>query len=146
MQNRPRIGELLGEMIPLSGHDVEEILSEQHTSARRFGEIALSWGLCRPEHVWSARHRQVQDADGEIVDLDRDGIDAQAVALLPAELAQAFRAIAIRAGECEIVVASDAQLSERARAALQDRLKKHVKFVIAPRKQIDAAIDVYYSA
>lgn len=145
MQTRPRIGELLSQMVPLSGHDVEEILSEQHTNARRFGEIALSWGLCRPEHVWSARHRQVQDADGELVDLDRDGIDAQAAALLPAKLAEAFRAIAVRAGESEIVVASDAQLSERARTALQDCLKKHIKFVIAPPKQIDAAIDVYYA-
>ncbi len=145
--SRPRIGELLSEMVDLSGHDVEEILNEQHTTHRRFGEIALSWGLCQPEHIRSAWCRQVQDAAGcETVDLDRDGIDAQAVSLLPAELARTFRAVPIRASDAEIVVASDVPLSERARDQLGRLLKKHVKFVIAAKRQIDAAIKVYYPA
>lgn len=143
--SRPRIGELLSEMVALSGHDVEEILNEQHTSSRRFGEIALSWGLCQPEHVWSARSRQVRDTDDELVDLDRDGIDAQAAALLPSEVAQNRRAIPIRSSDEKIVVAADAPLSESARTELQAMLKKPVKFVIATKKQIDAAIDVYYA-
>ena len=147
MQNKPRIGELLGQMVALSGHDVEEILSEQHTSNRRFGEIALSWGLCQPEHIWSAWCRQVQDvAECETVDLDRDGIDAQAVALLPTALAYAFRAIPIRASDAEVIIASDAPLSERARQELGRLLRKHVTFVIAAKNQIDAAIEVYYPA
>jgi hypothetical protein len=145
-ETRPRIGELLGQMVALSGHDVEEILHEQQSTRRRFGEIALSWGLCQPEHVWSAWCRQVRDTDFEFVDLDRDGIDAQAVTLLSAELANTFRAIPIRRSEAEVVIASDATLSERARGELQALLKKHVKFVIAPREQVDAALEVYYSA
>ena len=145
MKNRPRMGELLSEIVDLSGHDVEEILHEQHANNRRFGEIALSWGLCQPEHVWSAWCRQVEDgADCETVDLDREGIDAQAVTLLPTEWARAFRAVPVRVSDTEIVVASDAPLSERAREELTRLLKKHVKFVIAPKKQIDAAIEVYY--
>ena len=147
MNNRPRMGELLGEIVPLSGHDVEEILSEQHTTNRRFGEIALSWGLCQPEHVWSAWCRQVEDVSrNETVDLDRVGIDAQAVALLPAEWALVFRAVPIRTSDSEVVVASDAPLSERAREELSRLLKKHVKFVIAAKQQIDAAIEVYYAS
>ena len=140
------MGELLGEIVSLSSHDVEEILSEQNTTSRRFGEIALSWGLCQPEHVWSAWCRQVQDAAGcETVDLDRDGIDAQAVALLPNELAQMFRAVAIRSSDTEVVIASDAPLGERAREELRRLLIKNVKFVVAVKKQIDAAIEVYYA-
>jgi type IV pilus assembly protein PilB len=147
MNNRPRMGELLGEIVPLSGHDVEEILSEQHATNRRFGEIALSWGLCQPEHVWSAWCRQVGDvSSSQTVDLDRVGIDAQAVALLPAESAHVFRAIPIRTSDTEVVVASDAPLSERAREELGRLLKKRVKFVIATKQQIDAAIDVYYAS
>jgi hypothetical protein len=148
MDTRPRIGELLGQMVPLSGHDVEEILSEQHTSNRRFGEIALSWGLCQPEHVWSAWCRQVRDAaaDFEHVDLDRDGIDAQAVALLTPDAARVFRAIPIRTGEREVVIASAEPLGERTRSVLRRLLKKHVKFVLAPQKQVDAAIEAYYDA
>ena len=145
--SRPRMGELLSQMVALSGHDVEEILHEQRTSTRRFGEIALSWGLCQPEHVWSAWCRQVQDGGGhETVDLDRNGIDAQAVAQLPAELAHRFRAIPIRSSDVEVVVASDAALSERVREELAQLLKKHVKFVVAAKQQIDTAIAVYYPA
>ena len=139
------MGELLSEIVDLSGHDVEEILHEQHANNRRFGEIALSWGLCQPEHVWSAWCRQVDDGGHhETVDLDREGIDAQAVTLLPTEPARAFRAVPIRVSETEVVVASDAPLSERAREELTRLLNKHVKLVLAPSKQIDAAIDVYY--
>ena len=147
MKAKPRIGELLSEMVSLSGHDVEEILNEQHSTRKRFGEIALSWGLCQPEHVWSAWCRQVRDgADVEQGDLDRDGIDAQAVELLDADAARVFRVIPIRTDGREVVVASDAPLGERTKAVLQKLLKRHVKFVIAAKKQIDVAIDVYYSA
>ena len=140
------MGELLGEMVSLSSHDVEEILNEQHTTSRRFGEIALSWGLCQPEHVWTAWCRQLEDSAGfDTVDLDRVGIDAQAVALLPNELAQLFRAVAIRSSDTEVVIASDAPLGERAREELQRLLIKNVKFVVAPKKQIDAAMDVYHA-
>src|SRR5439155_13147358 len=81
MKRRARFGELLSRMVPLSGHDVEEILQEQNANRRRFGEIALAWGLCRPEHVWDAWAQQ--NADGnELVDLEQIGIDAQAAAML----------------------------------------------------------------
>ncbi|HEV2294468.1 MAG TPA: hypothetical protein VGR35_11480 [Tepidisphaeraceae bacterium] len=148
MKTSPRIGELLSEIVALSGHDVEEILNEQHTSKRRFGEIALSWGLCQPEHLWSAWCRQVPDTSGACatVDLDRDGIDAQAVTMLPSGLAHAFRAVPIRSSDAELVIASDAPLSERAREQLGKLLNKRVKFVFAATKQIDAAIEAYYPA
>src|SRR2546423_848682 len=49
-----RFGEILGRLVNLSGHDVNEILEEQNATHQRFGEIALSWGLCAPEDVWQA--------------------------------------------------------------------------------------------
>jgi type IV pilus assembly protein PilB len=146
MEARPRIGELIGRLVALSGHDVEEILHEQKVTQRRFGEIALSWGLCQPEHVWSAWCHQVKETDAEPVDLDRDGIDAQAVALLPADVAHVFRAVPIRLGDGEVVIASAEPLGERTRAVLHKLLKKKLKFVTAPKRQIDAAIEAYYLA
>ena len=147
MEARPRIGELLSRMVALTGHDVEEILQDQDTTHRRFGEIALSWGLCQPEHIWSAWCHQVRDAqaDAAPVDLDRDGIDAQAVALLPADAARVLRVIPIRAGENEVVLASAEPVGERTRAELQKILGRTVKFVTAPKRQIDAAIEGYYA-
>src|SRR4051812_15758645 len=84
---RSRIGELLSRIVPLSGHDVEEILQDQAGTNRKFGEIALAWGLCQPQHVWKAWCRQLASAGTEQVDLKLVGIDAQAAASIPAELA-----------------------------------------------------------
>ena len=144
MEVRPRMGELLGRMVPLSGHDVEEILHEQGTSNRRFGEIALSWGLCQPEHVWSAWCLQVRE-ELETVDLDRDGIDAQAVTLIPADTARTLRAIPVRRGENHVVIASAEPLGEHVRAELAKLVKAELKFVLAPRQQIEAALESYYT-
>ena len=49
MQRRQKFGELLSRMVPLSGHDVEEILSEQNSNRRKFGDIALAWETCTRE-------------------------------------------------------------------------------------------------
>src|SRR5438067_12476710 len=109
MSRRARFGELLSRMVPLSGHDVEEILQEQNSNRKRFGEIALAWGLCRPEHVWDAWCQQTADGR-EVVDLEQIGVDAQAAALLPADTARQLHAIPIRmAGDAVLIATSDDQ-------------------------------------
>ncbi len=52
--SQARFGEHLSRLVNLSRHDVDEILEEQSSTRHRFGEIALSWGLCTPENVWQA--------------------------------------------------------------------------------------------
>ena len=81
--SRMRIGQLLEQMGKLSGHDVDEILHEQSSPGVRksFGEIALIWGLCRPEHIWKAWADQLSDGL-ERIDLETFGIDSQAVSRL----------------------------------------------------------------
>src|SRR5208282_4396358 len=83
--NAPRIGELLSRLVPLTSHDIEEILQEQRGSKRRFGEIALAWGLCQPEHIWSAWYMQIEHRIDK-VDLRSFGIDSQALTMIPREL------------------------------------------------------------
>src|SRR6187401_2835409 len=85
----PRFGELLGRFVPLSGHDVYEILEEQSSSGRRFGQIALGWGLCRPPHVWEAWSLQLGGRTPRI-DLAKFGIDAQSTDHLPGATAAAL--------------------------------------------------------
>src|SRR3954452_25407461 len=70
-------GELLGRRVPLSRHDVFEILEEQGGSRRRFGQIALGWGLWEPRHVWETWAEHLADRSPR-VDLGRMGIDVQA--------------------------------------------------------------------
>jgi hypothetical protein len=144
MRRKPRIGELLSEMVHLSEHDVEEILQEQKSCGKRFGEIAMSWGLCEPEHVWRAWCNQTGDRL-ERVHLDRIGVDAQAVGLLPREQAIAFHAIPIRRYESLIVIAlADPAQQERLRATLAS-LGKQLKFVLADPMEVDWAIGTYYA-
>lgn len=141
---RARFGELLSRMVPLSGHDVEEILQEQSATRRKFGEIALAWGLCRPEHVWDAWCQQ--SADGtEIVDLEKIGVDAQAAAMLPAHIAREHHVIPLR-------VATDAMLLASANGAIKHAdelsalLQRRVTFVHADMTQLEAMLDRYYPA
>src|SRR2546423_15645988 len=143
MSRRARIGELLRAMVPLSGHDVEEILQEQSSNGRKFGEIALAWGLCQPQHVWDAWCQQ-GDRDGETLDLDKVGIDARAAALLPAETARQLGMIPLRvASDCALIATSDAA-PEHATNQLAELLHRRIKFVRATREQIAAMIEMDY--
>jgi hypothetical protein len=143
MSNRARIGELLSQLVPLSGHDVEEILQEQSSSRRRFGEIALSWGLCKPEHVWDAWCRQ--SADGpEMVDLEKIGIDAQAAGMLPGEVARQLGVIPVRLASDAALVATTDTAPEHAAENLSRHLHRRIKFVQAPRGQLLQMIEMYY--
>jgi hypothetical protein len=143
MIRRARIGELLSRMVPLSGHDVEEILQEQACNRRRFGEIALSWGLCRPEHVWDAWVQQSSDGT-EKVDHEKIGIDSQATALLPGEMARRLGVIPVRAANDAVLIATSDTAPEHAAEALATQVHRRIKFVHADRDQLQRMIDLYY--
>jgi len=138
-----RIGELLSRMAHLTGHDVEEILEEQTLSRRRFGDIALSWGLCQPEHVWTAWYSQLGDGAMR-VDLDETGIDAQAVVQVPQDVATQLNAIPVRWFADQLVVAVPDDAAPAAVDEIRRRLGANVRFVRADRAQILAAIQTYY--
>jgi hypothetical protein len=137
-------GECLGKVVRLSQHDVAEIMEHQAATRRRFGEIALSWGLCRPWHVWQAWWTQLSQATAH-VDLTKIGVDAQAVAHLPAELAIQFRCVPVRCYRDQLVLATTARALGRAQVELPPLLEKQVQFVVVEPAQIDEAIAAYYS-
>jgi hypothetical protein len=139
----PLFGELLAKVVRLSDHDVAEILEHQTATRRKFGEIALAWGLCRPQHVWQAWWEQLS-SDTPSVDLHRIGIDAQAVAHVPAELAVQFRAVPLRCHDDQLVVATCERGLARASAELPGLIGKQIKFVTAEPAQLDEAIAAYY--
>ena len=110
--HHPRIGDLLAKLAHLSDHDIEEILREQDMTHHRFGETALSLGMCQPEQVWEAWCTQLADGPQQ-VDLGRVGIDSQAAACLPRPLAVGLRIIAIRVLSDAIVIATEAPCRPR---------------------------------
>jgi hypothetical protein len=143
-----RIGEILSRIIPLSTHDIEEILHEQRSTHRPFGDIALAMGLCQPEDIWQAWSGQLDSADGQPrkVDLDLIGVDAQAIDFISAEQARRWTAIPVRVFGDELVVAIDQANGRQPRSPISVRRGLRIKFVLAERAQIERAIDVYYSS
>jgi type IV pilus assembly protein PilB len=142
---QPRFGELLSRLVHLSGHDVDEILSEQNGSHRRFGEIALSLGMCTPENVWQAWCEQLL-TQVQKVDLEALGIDAQAAAIIQREVAQRLNAIPIRCLENVLVVAIADSNTQAVAAELELTTLRELRFVVADAEQIRQAIEAYYPA
>ena len=136
-------GECLGKVVRLSAHDVAEIMEHQAATRRRFGEIALAWGLCRPQHVWQAWWDQLS-RHTQHVDLTSLGIDAQAVNCVPAAIATQFRVIPLRCFRDQLVLATCARSLGRAQLELPQLLDKQLQFVIAEPAQLDEAIAAYY--
>ncbi len=138
-----RIGERLSQMVPLSGHDIEEILSEQLTTGKRFGEVAIQLGLCSPQQLWRAWSGQLLESPQRL-NLDEFGIDAQAAAHLPESLAVRFHVMPIRILGPELVVAVDEAAYPLVRKELTGLLKDPVIFVLCSHQQISRALRRYY--
>ena len=139
-----RFGECLGKVVRLTAHDVSEIMEDQAATRRKFGEIALAWGLCRPQHVWQAWWNQLS-REAKRVDLTKIGVDSQAVIHVPGDLAVQFRAIPLRSYREQLVIATCDQGIARARAELPGLLPaKQLQFVLAEPEQLDVAIAAYY--
>ena len=142
-----RIGELLSRIIPLSTHDIEEILHEQRSTHRPFGDIALAMGLCQPQDIWQAWSGQLDGPDGTPprVDLDTIGIDSQAIGFLSADEARRCGAIPVRVFGDELVVAVDKTNAEHPTSDIHVRPGLHLKIILADRAQIERAIESYYT-
>lgn len=138
-----RFGDLLRGFVPLSQQDVAEILDAQAVSRRRFGEIALSWGLCQPEDVWQAWIAQLAHRT-ERVDLRQIGIDTQALRHVPQPIACRFTVIPIRALGNRLVVATTEEAYPRALCDLPALIGAELRFVLCDQKQIDEALTAFY--
>ena len=139
-----RIGERLSGMIPLSGHDIEEILSEQGATGKRFGDIALQMGLCTPEDIWRAWSGQLAETP-QRVDLDTFGVDAQAIAHLPINVALALHVLPVRVLGDELVIAVDEAAYPEVAKQLLAILRGKAQFVLSNHQQIARAIRRYYA-
>jgi hypothetical protein len=136
-------GELLSGLVGLSDHDVSEVLAEQAISHRRFGEIALAFQWCRPQHVWQAWWAQLEDSTQRVL-LPSVGVDTQALGSVPRALAEEYEVIPIRIYGEQIVLAASEESQPRAAAELPQMVRKSMRFVLAPERQIREAIAAHY--
>jgi hypothetical protein len=142
MQNS-KIGQILSKLVPLTDQDVEEILCQQAVTRQRFGEIAISWGLCNSEHVLRAWANQTAN-QGERVDLNYIGVDGQAIGALPSALAFYFHAIPIRIlSDLLVVAVADESVVPVLRDYLKD-VRPELRFVVADAHVVDEMVAMYY--
>lgn len=138
-----RIGELLSRIIPLSEHDVEEILHEQASTNQKFGDIALQLGLCKPEHILRAWLHQLESRT-ERISVDTIGVDSQALIHLSRNLAIKHTAMPVRAIEGDVLLAVGHIPDAEALAELERYAGRRVKLVLADEEELKAAIRRYY--
>jgi len=139
-----RIGQILSHVVPLSSHDIEEIVQEQRVTRLRFGDAAIALGLVRPEHIWRAWLTQLQDTPTH-VDLDTIGIDAQSIHHVPASIARQWRIVPVRAFDNVLVIAAASTPESTVIDQIQRTASKHVVVVYASQAQIDEQIQLHYS-
>jgi hypothetical protein len=126
----------------LTSIDIDEILEQQAASGARFGEIAISWGLCAPEHVCEAWC--VQFAEGlDWVDLSH-GLDAKLILSVPAELARQLHIVPLVSIADQMVVASAEPVDGDQWMQILEATGKDVRFILAEPEAIERALDVYY--
>lgn len=139
-----RIGELLSRFVPLSRHDIYEVLEEQTITHKKFGQIALHLGLCEPVHLWQAWSAQLIGRTPRVT-LSRFGVDAQATSDVPAWLASALGVVPIRSTENRLVIAASDQTLARATEVLTAESIKPISFVLADQEEVERAIARYYT-
>lgn len=142
--SRPLIGQVLSRMGKLSAIDIDEILAEQAFSRRRFGEIALSWGLVEPEHICDAWCSQLGDGP-EILDLGSLEIDESALTCLSGEMARQTHLMPIRIVGDQLILATARLLDSGQATEIAQLAGREVRFVKAEQSQIDEAIELYYA-
>jgi hypothetical protein len=144
VMSQARFGELLGRLVNLSRHDVDEILEEQSSTKHRFGEIALSWGLCAPEHVWQAWCDQLLE-QVQKVDLEKLGVDSQAAAMIPRDMAIRLNAIPIRCMGRVLIVAVADHNTDHIASELRKFTDMALRFVVADAQQLKLTLGIYYA-
>lgn len=141
--SRQLIGQILKDMGKLSSLDIDEILAEQAASKRKFGEIAMSWGLCEPEHILEAWCVQMGE-DKSQVDLLRTPVDIHALMCLPAQLARRLNVLPMRLIANALVVAAAHALDPQDVQEMTLRAGRDIRLVKADGKQVEMALERYY--
>lgn len=138
------IGQVLTGMGRLSPIDIDEILEEQAISGMKFGEIAISLGLCGRDQVWEAWCSQLTE-EIRTAGLNQVGIDLTAAACVPQAVARQWGVLPIRHFAGMVVMAASRMPNADEIIALSAMLGREVRFVPVHEDQIDQALRQAYA-
>ena len=143
MSDVPPIGQILREMGVLTDRDIAEILDQQRRTGRRFGQIALAWGLATPDQIWTAWSKQLAEHE-QYVDIDEVGIDTNAVEHVSGVIARFYRVIPLRLWGDNLVVAVPDNGDHGAIEDLPVLLECRVHSCLCDPDQVDQYLDRVY--
>jgi hypothetical protein len=138
------IGQVLTSMGRLSSIDIDEILAEQAISGMKFGEIAISLGLCGREQIWEAWCIQLAE-EIRTTGLDKVGVDLTTAASVPLDVARRWGVLPIRHFAGMIVMAASRMPNADEVVALSAMLGREVRFVPVHPDQIEQALRLAYA-
>ena len=138
---RGSLGDILSASRIIAETDIAAALEEQKQSGLRFGEALIRLGIVTQEDIDWALSNQL---DIPYVRLHSDGIDRDAVSLVPASLARSGSLIPlIRAGS-ELNIAISDPLNHTAIAAVEKASGCTVNVSVALTREISEMIDHFY--
>ena len=138
-----RIGELLVEQGVLSEMQVAEILDEQKSSGRPFGDIAERMFDVTPDAIEQAWVQQYITLGTE-VDLESQEFDIEVLRLINRRQAWQFRMLPIGRKGGELVAATCHARLPRAVNFAWHSLNEPVYFLIAQRPQLESFLMTHY--
>lgn len=139
--NRLRMGEALRRMGKLSTIDVDEILFEQEVAPRRFGDIAVSWGLCRQEDIAQVWCDQFVAASIDVAEIDSVALDC-----IPPEMAFRLCVAPLKLMAGQLVVAAPEEPDSAAMAELVRKTKRDIRVIPVARQRIERMLAIIYAA
>lgn len=135
------LGDILSASRIITTDDIAAALEEQKKSGGRFGEALINLGIVAQEDIDWALSNQL---DLPYVRLNKDGIDPDAVALVPAQLVRKFNFIPmIKAGN-ELNIAISDPLNRLAIESIEQATGCVVNVSVALIREIREMIDIFY--
>ncbi|PKK82220.1 MAG: type II secretion system protein GspE [candidate division Zixibacteria bacterium HGW-Zixibacteria-1] len=140
--SRKKVGDILIEKGLITNEQLETALKEQEKTGRKIGQILVESGMITETELIDTISERLKIPR---ISLESMVIDPSVIGLVPVEVARRYCLIpAFKIGDNLTVAMSD-PLNIIAIEELKYLTKCDVKRVVAPRTEINAAIDQYYS-
>jgi general secretion pathway protein E len=141
--SKKKLGEILVELNFLNEKQLAEVLAAQAKDGGRLGEIVVKKGFVNIDELLSVLSLQYQVP---IIDLKKKSVQAQAISLVPEEMARKGALIPIELVDDFLIVAMAYPDDLVTLRDISTRTRKKVQVVLAGAAEINSAIDLNYRA
>ena len=142
MRERKRLGDMLLEAGKISLAQLNRALETQRKTKRRLGEVLIDQGLLTEDEIADVLAQQLSL---ERIDLEKTFVEQDIARSIPKEVALKYTAIPIYMRDDKLVVAMSDPLNMFAIDDICFITQKKIQPAVATKKQIQKAIEIYYT-